>query len=156
MICTSGEGSKNQNKIITQGIPKTHINKLYLSQTLVFVVPHIRTLVISCQNIWLHTDLNHIYKEGGFLLNYINKVKYWRVITILITFGYQNCGKKTGFNAISMFSLSYFALQLLQKIMHHSFAYIFYHFTFFTIPEGDILLITNDDHDKYFSIASLV
>ena len=120
------------------------------------VVPHIRTLVISCQNIWLHTDLNHIYKEGGFLLNYINKVKYWRVITILITFGYQNCGKKTVFNAISMFSLSYFALQLLQKIMHHSFAYIFYHFTFFTIPEGDILLITNDDHDKYFSIASLV
>ena len=36
LIWTSGEGCRNKNKISRQGIPKTHINKVSPSSTLVF------------------------------------------------------------------------------------------------------------------------
>ena len=44
LIWTSGEGSRNTNKIIRQGSPKTHTNKVYPSSTLGFgCSPHKNT-----------------------------------------------------------------------------------------------------------------
>ena len=53
-----------------------------------------------------------------------------------------------------MFAQSYFALPELHNILHHFFAWTFYHFTCLPILEGDIIRIANYDHDKYFTIAA--
>ena len=52
-----------------------------------------------------------------------------------------------------MFAQSYFKLEVLHNIFHNYFACRFYHLICFTIPEGDIIRITNNDYDKYFSIS---
>ena len=63
LIWISGEGNRNTNAIIKQGIPKINMNMTYPSLTLGFGVPHTRTLVISCKNIWSHIYCNHIHQK---------------------------------------------------------------------------------------------
>ena len=53
-----------------------------------------------------------------------------------------------------MFTQYYFALPVLHNILHHSFAWTFYHFTCLPIFEGDIISITNYYYEKYFSVAA--
>ena len=64
LIWTSGEGWRNTNTIVKQDIPKNNMKKTYPSSTLSFF-PHISTRVISCQNIWFHTDCNYIHQKWG-------------------------------------------------------------------------------------------
>ena len=86
--------------------------------------------MIYCQNIWFHADfkyINNIKKE--VVLSYINKVKSRCGIGIPTTCGYQHCGEKTGFNVRSMFAQCYFALPVLNNILH-----IFLHGVFTILP----------------------
>ena len=61
---------------------------------------------------------------------------------------------KKGFNVRAMFAQSYFALPVLHNVLHHFFSWAFYHFTCLPILEGYIIIITNYEYDKYFSIST--
>ena len=119
-----------------------HISTIYIIfQLWVLVVPHIRTLVIYCQNIWFYPDFKHIPKKVFVLLSYINRVKYRHGIGIPTTYGYQYCADKTCFNVRSMFSLSYFTLPVLNNILHIFLRVHFVDFTCLLILEVDIIRI---------------
>ena len=77
----------------------------YSSSTLVLVVPHIRTLVISFHNIWLHVYFKHIHKKERVILSYIKMVKYIHGILLPRTCGYQHFGAKTGLMLDRCFSI---------------------------------------------------
>ena len=78
---------------------------------------------------------------------YTNKVKSRHGIELPTTCGYQNCGKKKGFNGKLL------CITSTTKKLVSFFSWTFYHFTCFYITEGYIVSITNYDYDKYFSIA---
>ena len=61
-----------------------------------------------------------------------------------------------GFNIRAMFSQSYFALPVNHNTLHNFLDCKFYHFTCLPILEGAIIMITNCDYDKYFSISAQV
>ena len=83
----------NETPNYAPGISKFDI---YSSSTLVLVVPHIRTLVISFHNIWFQEYFKYIHKKEGVILSYINQVKSIHGNLLPTTCGYHNCGKKTG------------------------------------------------------------
>ena len=60
---------------------------------------------------------------------------------------------RKGFNVGAMFAQTYLKLPVLHRILHHLFAWKFYHFTCLAIMEGYIVKITEYEYDKYFSIS---
>ena len=63
LIRTSGEGCINTYEIIKRGIQKVIWTRHLLRQHWVLVFSNIRTLVISCNNIWFITDINNIRQK---------------------------------------------------------------------------------------------
>ena len=68
LIWTSVEGSRNVNKPPGKGVLKQISTRYLLHQNLILFVPHIKAIVISCQNIWFHASFKHINKKGRVLI----------------------------------------------------------------------------------------
>ena len=107
--------------------------------------------MISCKKIWFHPYCKHIHKKGGRGIQ-IRRNIYTSLDSQQL--GVIKIVKKTGFNVRATFDQSYFAPPVLHNILHHFFAWKIYYFTCLTTPKGDIILITNYDNYKYFSIAA--
>ena len=105
--------------------------------------------MISCKKIWFHPYCKHIHKKGGRGIQ-IRRNIYTSLDSQQL--GVIKIVKKTGFNVRATFDQSYFAPPVLHNILHHFFAWKFYHFTYLPILEGYIIKITNYYYDKYFSI----
>ena len=89
------EGSRVKNKIIKQGIPKIHINRISPSSTLSFCCyTHNDTSDIFSENPVLYRFQSYSSKKEGVILRYINNVKAIHSIGPPTTCGYQYCGEK--------------------------------------------------------------
>ena len=90
----SGEGCRNKNTIIKQGIPRRNTSMDYTSATFYFDSSlHKYTYDIFSENLVSHRLQAHSSINEGVVLRYISKVKSRHVIRLPKTCGCQNCGE---------------------------------------------------------------
>ena len=64
-----------------------------------------------------------LFKKKNVVSRYITEVKSRHDIGIPTTFGYYNCGEKTGFNVRAMFSQYSFVLPGFKNVFHAFFSW---------------------------------
>ena len=106
------------------------------------------------QLFWLNKTRESVEKVDIFglilLMRYVNKAKLRHGLGLPTTCGFHNCCGKTGFNIRAIFDQSYFALTVLNNILHH------FSLGCFIISLVCLFCKTNFHYDKIISIFILV